>query len=368
MTQPYGPGDPSIPEWTSPTGGGAPPPAPAPGAPPPPTMPPSASPRPGTAGPTPTYRSWQPGIMPLRPMTFGDFLSFPFRAMRYNRAVVVGGPLTMTLLTLLATGLAVWVLVTDPSFDAIFSTTATSYPAPRGETILALIVAALLWLLTDALSRAIVAPGVSRAILGERITLGQAWSALRSRFWRIVGLYAVATAFAAIAVVALVLFIGLATLDPSGGAVAGLIIIVLPLAIATALVYQIGMGVAAPMIVLERGGVFASIRRTFRLLRGRFWWTVLIAFVAGILVNIASQIVQFAGQIAVIAVSAIAPDNVGLLIAVGVVIVALAVVVSSILTYSYLGSTFAFVYVDLRIRHEGFDVDLAEAAEARARR
>jgi hypothetical protein len=301
-------------------------------------------------------------------MTFGDFLSFPFRAMRYNRAVVIGGPLTMTLLTMIVTGIAVWALVSDPAFTFLYDYSNASTAPPRGETYLALVLAALLWLLTDALSRAIVAPGVSRAILGERISLGQAWSQLRSRFWRVIGLYAVATGAGAVALVAFFLLIGLAALDPSGGAVVGIVVIGVPAAIGMALLYQIGMGVAAPMIVLERGGVFASIRRTFRLLRGRFWWTVLIAFVAGLLIGIASQIVQFVGQFAIIAVSAIAPQNVGLLIVVAVVIVALSVIISSILTYSYLGSTFTLVYVDLRIRHEGFDVDLAEAAEARARR
>jgi hypothetical protein len=41
--------------------------------------------------------------------------------------------------------------------------------------------------------------------------------------------------------------------------------------------------------------------------------------------------------------------------------------VSAVLDSCYLGATFTIVYIDLRIRHEGFDADLAEAAEARAR-
>jgi len=51
------------------------------------------------------------------------------------------------------------------------------------------------------------------------------------------------------------------------------------------------------------------------------------------------------------------------------VIFAVAGVVGAVLTYvftyAYMGSIYAFIYIDARIRHEGFDLDLARAAEAR---
>ena len=40
----------------------------------------------------------------------------------------------------------------------------------------------------------------------------------------------------------------------------------------------------------------------------------------------------------------------------------------TVLTYSYLCTVATLIYVDLRIRTEGFDVDLARAAEARSAR
>ncbi len=53
-----------------------------------------------------TYRSWQPGIVALRPLPFGDFITVPFKAMRFNRAVMVGGPLLLFTVSALLTGLA----------------------------------------------------------------------------------------------------------------------------------------------------------------------------------------------------------------------------------------------------------------------
>ncbi len=374
MTEPYGPGDTSIPEWTSPTGAGVPAPPPMPpGAMPPPPMPGQMPPGPGQranyAAPagTPTYRSWQPGIMPLRPLTFGDFLALPFKAMRYNRTVVIGGPLAFTLLASLAAGIAIWMMAVDPAFGLFSTTPATvGTDLPRGDTWLALLVAGLLSILADVLARAIVAPGVSRAILGERITLSTAWGMVRPRLWRVIGLYGTAMAVSAILLGVFFTLIALSAINNSTGALAIVLIIGIPLMIAGVFLYEVGMGVAVPLIVLERGGVFASIRRTARLLRGRFWWTVLIAFVAGLLVNVAASTLQFAAQIVGSIALFASPGNSGAVIF--AVSYGVGILISSLLTYAYIGSTFAFVYVDLRIRHEGFDADLAEAAEARARR
>ncbi len=129
------------------------------------------------------------------------------------------------------------------------------------------------------------------------------------------------------------------------------------------------MGVASPMIVLERVGVFAAIGRTFRLLA------------RALLVDrplhlrrrpphqhrVADRPVRFARSSPSSSRSA-SPENTALVVGANGVVVGVSLLVSSVLTYAYLGSTFTFVYIDLRIRHEGFDLDLAEAAEARARR
>jgi hypothetical protein len=225
----------------------------------------------------------------------------------------------------------------------------------------------ILWFLADAFARAIVAPGVARAVLGERISLGGAWTAMRARFWQILGLYGIAAAVTIVPLTLFVVLIAVAAADHSGIALAVVLVIGIPVMLAWALLYGVGMGVSVPVVVLERGGIIASVRRAIRLLRGRFWWTVLIGFVAGVLINIATTILQYAGQFVGFIGIAVAPQNEALGIAIFALFYAFAYLVSAVILYSYMGAVYTFVYIDLRIRHVGFDVDLAEAAEERAR-
>jgi hypothetical protein len=389
MTDTYGPGNASIPAWTAPTEG--PPIAPAPAG--------ARSPAAGTArtsgagtartsgagtargpaagganyGPppgraTPTHRSWQPGIMPLRPATFGDFLSLPFKAIRYNRTVVVGGPLACFLVVGLATALATWMVFTDLDLNSAFAGLSSNPTGLRAETIVTLALAGVAWLLSDAFARGIVAPGVARAVLGERISLGQAWRVLRARIWPVLGLYALATAAMLVPLAIVVGLIALASQDSSGAAIIGVMIVALLLLFPLAILYSVLMGVALPLVVLERGGVMASARRTFSLIKGRFWWSVLIAFVASMLIGVVTQIlstvVQFGGLI-ILALLPSASEAATVVFVWGSTLASYLVV--AVLDACYLGATFTFVYIDLRIRHEGFDADLAEAAEARAK-
>ncbi len=374
MTEMYGPTDSSIPAWTPPAEVSpiAPSDPPAPGTPPPSTARPTYGPPPGSS--TPTHRSWQPGIMPLRPMTFGDFLSYPFKAIRYNKAVVVGGPLVSYLAVALAMGVALWMLFEDIgtelfSYDYYdYAATPAPIPGPRGETIAALVLAGILLLLSEVISRAIIAPGVARAVLGERISLGTAWTLLRARLGPLLGLYGLATLAMLVPTIIFVALYALALTDSSGAAALLLLFVGFPLMAVVAIVYNIFIGIAVPVIVLERGRVGAAFGRTFRLIKGRFWWTVLITFVVGLLVGIASSIllnaVQVIGMLAVFAL----PDSTRLAVGIYAIAITLSYVVSLVLQTSFMGSAFNFIYIDLRIRHEGFDTDLAEAAEARARR
>ena len=186
--------------------------------------------------------------------------------------------------------------------------------------------------------------------------------------WHLLGLYGLATLAVLGAIVLFFLGFVVAFMDESGGAAIVLLLVGFPLMLAVGLLYNIFIGVAVPVIVLERVSVGAAFGRTFRLIKGRFWWTFLITFVASLLSGIASSIllnvVQVVGMVAIVAL----PDAEMLATAILAIAMTLSYLVSLVLQTSYIGSTFNFVYIDLRIRHEGFDIDLAEAAEARARR
>ncbi|MFV0286554.1 MAG: hypothetical protein ACK5IM_09260 [Demequina sp.] len=368
--------DSGVPAWVTPASGqsGAaaqPGAGPGPGAP----VPPHAAPRPAqyttpsASVPTyaaPTYRSWQPGILALKPMSFGDFLSVPFRAIRYNRGVMLGAPLLFTLVSTILTLTALWVVFNDPQLGLL--SVAPTMSGISGESIGLIVIAVACMLLADVLSSSIIAPGVARAVLGERITIGTAWRQVRRRLGSLVLLYL--TAFAAMCVVGgLALLPLFLLLTGDGGAIAiGILLTLVAFALCVPVFLAITLlqGIARALIVLEDVSIGAGLKRTFSLIKGRFWWSMLIAFVTLLLINVAAGVVQNVGQFGALAVGAIAPESDVIFGIAFFVVYGLAYVLSMLMVYSYLGAVFALIYIDLRMRHEGFDIDLARAAEARA--
>ena len=346
--------------WSAP---GAPPTTPGPGVQAPPQ--PRAS-APVVSAPAPTYRSWQPGIIPLRPLTFGDFLAVPFKAMRFNRAVVLGGPLLFALISGLISVTATWLLFTDPQLGLLDTTPSLS--GINVQTVVMLGLSLVAALLADVLSSSIIAPGVARAVLGERIGLGTAWTQMRRRLGSLLLLYAASTLVyvGLLVIAALPLLLAVAAGDALGGAIVLSILLALALLIPAGFLVTILQGIARCMVVLEGIGAIPAIKRTVRLLKGRFWWTVLVVFVTAVLINVVVGVLQQAGQIASLGAVLIAPENMVVLAITYFAAYGVTFLVSSVLLYSYMGSVFALLYTDLRMRHEGFDLDLARAAEARA--
>ncbi|MFW2513126.1 hypothetical protein ACNI3K_05055 [Demequina sp. SO4-13] len=350
-------GQPSTPEFTGPASDTRAQPAPSAG----------RGPAPEQLAAAPSFRSWQPGIIPLRPLSFGDFLTVPFKAMRYNRAVVLGAPLLFTLVSTILMLVALWMVFTDPQLGLLDSTPTLSGISP--QTVALLLVSVLMMLLADVFSSSIIAPGVARAVLGERIGIPVAWRQVRRRLGSLLLLYLVSAAALTLLLLAVFapVLVSLGSGDPSGGAVALSLVLFLLLLLPAGLLVTLAQGIARAMIVLEGISMVAALRRLARLIRGRFWWSVLILFVAAALINIVSSVLQYVGQFGAIAVSFVAPENVAVLMVAFFVVYGLTYIVSLVLVYSYVGSVFALLYIDLRMRHEGFDLDLARAAEERAR-
>ena len=311
----------------------------------------------------PTYRSWQPGIIPLRPLSFGDFISVPFKAMRYNRAVVVGGPLLFVGASMVVLAAAMWLFFTDPSIAFLSPT--NQFQGVQGSTIAVGVAALITLILADALSSAIVAPGVARAVLGERISVGDALKAVTGRIWQLLLLWLLTTLAMALAIAPGATAIWLGSINGDDGAIAAGFILIFGLALVVGVPVYLISTIARCVIVLERTGAVKSVRRTVGLIKGRFWWSFLIVFVTGLIINFVTGIVQqllsFVGGIAL----AIGLSGAWVFTAVAVGVLVIGALITYVFTYAYMGSVYALIYIDLRIRHEGFDLDLARAAEAR---
>ena len=311
----------------------------------------------------PTFRSWQPGIIPLRPVSFGEFISVPFRAMRYNRAVVLGGPLLVVAVAMILLAAAMWLAFTDPSLALL--SPVDQFRGIQAQTVIVAAAAFVALILADALASAVVAPGVARAVLGEKIPLGEALRGIGPRVWSLLLLWFLSTLALVLAMVpgGIAVWAGVAAQDD--GAITIGVLAMIALALVVGLPVYIISAVARCVIVLERTGAVTSIKRTIGLIRGRFWWSVLIVFVTGLIVYFATgifqQVLGFVGGIALV----IGVSGAWVGTAIFVLVTVVGAVIAYVITYAYMGSVYALVYIDARIRHEGFDLDLARAAEAR---
>src|SRR5690242_6398054 len=113
----------------------------------------------------------------------------------------------------------------------------------------------------------------------------------------------------------------------------------------------VAWSLAVPVLLFERVGAFASLGRSFRLVRGR-WWPICGALVVGyLLAGVVSGIVQLIPEAIA---SGVAPDN-------DVVAGIAAVIggtVSAVISTPYTAAIVVLLYFDQRVRKEGFDLQL----------
>jgi membrane-anchored glycerophosphoryl diester phosphodiesterase (GDPDase) len=123
------------------------------------------------------------------------------------------------------------------------------------------------------------------------------------------------------------------------------------------------------VIVLERAGVVQSVRRSWRLTEGYFWRTFGIILLVGVIVGTAAQVVVQPVSIAGTVLAAIIdPTGSGaaltITVVTTVVTMALSILVGAI-TSVVQAAVIAVVYIDLRMRTEGLDLELERHVEAR---
>jgi hypothetical protein len=119
----------------------------------------------------------------------------------------------------------------------------------------------------------------------------------------------------------------------------------------------VSYSVAVPALLLERIGPIDALRRSFRLVRGRWWSTAGTLLVGYLLIGILGALVT--GVIMVVP-SLVAEGNT-LVGALGAVVGG---TVGSVLTTPYSAAVVTLLYFDLRVRKEGLDLQLiAEGAD-----
>ena len=207
-------------------------------------------------------------------------------------------------------------------------------------------------------------------MLGRIATPGAVWQRVRSRIWPLIGqslLIELITAVMSLASLAIgfVILFALFSSSSNNPSLATIIFGLLAVLILVAIImiascfFAVRLYLAAAALILENVSVWEGIRRSWHLTKGSFWrvlgilvLTTLITLVLlGAIMSamsIASQLAMSAGAGMYATVSAVTAFATSLLQA-------------AILPFS--SAVNALTYIDLRMRTEGLDVELRQAAK-----
>uniref|UniRef100_UPI002028A56B DUF7544 domain-containing protein n=1 Tax=Actinotalea sp. C106 TaxID=2908644 RepID=UPI002028A56B len=318
----------------------------------------------GQPGAAPGYRPppVQRGIVPLRPLGMGEIFDGAFRSIRDNPRVMFGVSAIVVTLSVLLETFVQW-------YSFGFLGDSLSAPVDQqadmllgdvvglaGGSALSVVVS----LVSTTLLTGLLIVSVSRSVIGQRVSLADAWQRVRPQLWRLLLLtLLVMLLLLVVPAVWIGAVVALAAAEQWGP-----MFVVLLVGGVGVLVWSLWISVrtllATPALMLEEQRVVAGLKRGWELSRGSFWRllgiyllvTVIVATVAGIIVYPAAmvpvvmQLDPFGGA--------------------SLAITAVAAILASVLTTPFLASVVALLYIDLRIRREGLDVELARAAESAA--
>nr|WP_300144764.1 hypothetical protein [Propionicimonas sp.] len=308
--------------------------------------------------PEPVRTDWsgpvaKPGIVPPRPLQLGDILSGAFHAVRYAPSAMFGLTLVVLMVAqLLGTGVG-FLLAKEfggsiiPFDDVDLTDTALfSWSTVTGT-------------LANSVTSVVVGMGlmytVFHAVSARRVTPVEALRHMGRRMWAALGFSALAGLLMA-GVVAL----GAAVLIPvfsSDNTDSGLVLVLLLAPFAAVLAAWLGTRTlfASCAIAVEGLGPLRAIARSWVLTRGMFWRLLGIYLVASVIISMAastvSTVFSFAGGLL-----AMQDQTIGF-----VAMSTASTLTSTVLSLPLTTAVTTLLYVDARIRREGYDLQLSEA-------
>jgi hypothetical protein len=321
---------------------------------PPPAGGPAARPQ------SPMLTAHKPGIVPLRPLQFGDILDGAVKAVRFNPKSMVGlSALVLAVFLIPSAALGVGSTHLMARFLDRFG--------PEAQSALGLPTTALQLLSTSlatSLLSGLLMYVVGQAVLGRKPDLGETWRATRGRLLPLFALIVLSGLFSLLAIAVLMGPGVLLLLNDSIATgvvlelVGLLVLIVVVLAVSTKIL------MAAPAIVLEGHGVFAGLRRSFALTKGSAFWRILgISLLAGFFAGIAAWVLGLPFSVigAIIQLSAGQDVETGQM---GATFVShLSALLTGAITTPFVAAVTGLLYIDRRMRLEALDVVLLREAQ-----
>ena len=330
----------------------------------------------------------KPGLIPLRPLSFGQLLGTPFQVLRRNPGALFGAAVLVQVLVLFSTLLVVGGATALFAYRLARATDADRGAIAAGgvaAVILAALVAVALGLIGSGILQGIVVIQVANDTLGHRPRAAQLWHATRGRRWTLAGFLALFGAALLLALAVLAGIVAALVIPGTSGGGTALVVLGVLLGVFGGIGFLVlaawlwaKTSLTASAIMLERLGIRAGIARSWRLTRGGFWRVFGAQILVVIICSVATQIIstpvtlvfEFAFQAAFptgtptsltgadAGSAAVAAISYGVLLLLSVVIGSITNVIEA--------ATGVVVYVDQRMRREGLDLVLTRYVEDRA--
>ena len=304
--------------------------------------------------------SYKPGIVPLRPLAFGDILDGAVKAVRFNPKSMVGlSALVLGAFLVPSAALGIGTARLTARFLSRFGPEAQAFVGvpssllQNGSTVLA-----------TALLSGLLIHVVGQAVLGRKPDLGQTWRTTRGRLPSLLALAFLSGLFGLLSIAVLIGPGVLLIVNNSIGAGVLLLALGFPCLIALSLFVSTRISMAAPAIVLEGHHVVAGLRRSFALTRGTAFWRVLgITLVAGLLAGIAGAMLAMPFSLIGVGLMAVAGQDTATG-QMGVTFVShLSSLLSGAITTPFVAAVTGLLYIDRRMRLEALDVVLLREAQ-----
>jgi hypothetical protein len=315
-----------------------------------------------------------PGGIPLRPLSLGDIFNGAVTSARRNPAATFG--LAAIVMTVSGIASAVfsamdhsWLGRTQTTFQSgqqLSQQQLDNFFGSAGAVAVAAVAFAVLsFVLTSALTGMLSAV-VGAGILGRKISLGDAWRSGRvgsviatSLLLLLIGLCVPLPVAAVVIVLALLHLTPVAILVGVLGGIASIVFGVLLI---------IRLSVTLPALALERISPRQAVKRSWELSNGSFWRLFGILLLTGIVISVAAYVIAIPFTI-VGAIAGGGGSAVGLLSLathtsiLAVIIGAIGSILAGTVTRPISAGVSVLLYTDLRIRREGLDLALRNAAE-----
>jgi hypothetical protein len=206
---------------------------------------------------------------------------------------------------------------------------------------------------------------VSNAVLGRKTPPGPLWRRTRSRVLALIVLSLLVPLVIALVFIACFVPAIMVAADGDGAATAALLIFGAVAAIPLATWLWVRWSLAAPAMLLEGQPLLSALRRSAVVVRGSFWRTLGILVLTGIIVATAAGLVSvpFSLLSGVVAYSSDDPYSSFGLTLTQLSIANIGTILSGAVVYPFQAAVTALLYVDLRMRKEGLDLELIRATE-----